>query len=52
MSSSIAEMSKHELQELIEETVERKLIELFGGPDEGMVLTDEMRERLLHQRDM
>ena len=52
MTTHIAEMSKLELQVLIEETVEQKLIELFGDPDEGMVLTHEMRKRLLHQRDM
>lgn len=51
MSTTISEMSKQDLQELIEETVEKKLVELLGDPDEGFELQDEMRERLLQQRE-
>lgn len=51
MSSNIAQLTKDEIKKLIiEETVERKLIELFGDPDEGLELKKSLRERLLRQR--
>ncbi|MEJ2210081.1 MAG: hypothetical protein P8129_13720 [Anaerolineae bacterium] len=38
------------LESVVEETVERKLIEILGDPDEGLEIRSEVRERLLRQR--
>ncbi|OGW49237.1 MAG: hypothetical protein A2V62_02755 [Nitrospirae bacterium RBG_19FT_COMBO_58_9] len=43
-------MTKHELKEIIESTVEQKLLELLGDPDEGLVLKKTVKDRLLRQR--
>ncbi len=52
---TIGQMTPEELRDLIEEAVEnsleRKLMELFGDPDEGLVLREEFKERLLQQRE-
>jgi hypothetical protein len=49
MSSTVAEMTPEELREMIESSIERKLIELFGDPDAGLEITDAVREQLLQQ---
>jgi hypothetical protein len=51
MAKTLAEMTPAELREMIEETIEGKLVELFGDPDEGMEVQESMRERLLRQRE-
>ena len=38
MAATVARMTKHELKEIIESTVEQKLLELLGDPDQGLVL--------------
>ncbi len=52
---TIAQMSPEELREMIEEAVanslEEKLMELFGDPDEGLVLREEFKEKLIRQRE-
>ena len=52
---TIAQMSPEELREMIEEAVanslEEKLVELFGDPDEGLVLREESKEKLMKQRE-
>ena len=52
---TIAQMSPEELREMIEEAVanslEEKLMELFGDPDEGLVLREEFKENLIRQRE-
>lgn len=52
---SVAEMSQVEfrkmLEEVVQETLEQKLLELFGDPDEGLELREAVRARLLRQRD-
>ena len=48
--ATVAEMTKEELRDLIESVVEEKLLELLGDPDEGWVLREEVRERLLRQK--
>ncbi len=52
---TIAQMSPEELREMIEEAVanslEEKLMELFGDPDEGLVLREEFKEKLMRQRE-
>ena len=36
MSLTVAQMSRDELKEIIEVTIEQKLFELLGDPDEGL----------------
>ena len=50
MSTTVARMTKNELQEMIGTVVEEKLIELFGDPDEGLVLRESLRKRLRRQK--
>jgi hypothetical protein len=50
MPNTVAKMTKKELEEIIESSVERKLLELLGDPDEGLELKRSMRARLLRQR--
>jgi hypothetical protein len=50
MAATVARMTKHELKEIIESTVEQKLLELLGDPDQGFVLKKTVKERLLRQR--
>jgi len=47
--STIAQMTKEELQHLIENAIEKKLLELIGDPDEGLFLRKAFRQRLLNQ---
>jgi hypothetical protein len=51
MTELVVHITKEELQQMIEVSVERTLIELFGDPDEGLELRDEIKERLIKQRD-
>lgn len=48
--SSVARMTKEQLRQMIGETVEEKLIELLGDPDEGLAIRQVLRARLLRQR--
>ncbi|GIW54441.1 MAG: hypothetical protein KatS3mg082_0845 [Nitrospiraceae bacterium] len=50
MAATLSRMTKDELKELIEATVERKLRDLLGDPDEGLVLKKAIRERLRRQK--
>ena len=50
MSVTVAQMSKDELKEMIEVTIEQKLLELLGDPDEGLEIQKSVRERLLRQK--
>jgi len=50
MSVTVAQMSKDELKEIIAMTVEQKLIELLGDPDEGLDIRKSVRRRLLGQK--
>ncbi len=43
-------MTQKQLREMIGETVEEKLIELLGDPDEGLAIRKSLRARLLRQR--
>ena len=47
--STVGEMTKDELREMIETIIEEKLVELFGDPDEGLVIREAIRRRLLRQ---
>jgi len=50
MASKVAQMTRSELQEIIENAVEQKLLELLGDPDEGLHLRKLVRDRLLRQK--
>jgi hypothetical protein len=50
MATKVAEMSKQEFSELLEDVVEKKLIELIGESDEGLEMRSGIRKRLLQQR--
>jgi hypothetical protein len=50
MDTTVAQMTKDELREIIETTVERKLLELLGDPDEGLPIRKSVRDRLLRQK--
>ena len=38
MAETVAKMTPAELQEMIENAVEQKLVEILGDPDEGLVV--------------
>lgn len=46
MATTVARMTKSELRELIEESVELKLLELLKDPDAGLELKKEVHDRL------
>ena len=50
MATKMAQMTKNELREMIEATIEQKLVELLGDPDEGFQLRKVVRDRLLRQK--
>jgi hypothetical protein len=50
MPKTVAEMTGEELRELVGAAVERKIVELLGDPDAGLVLREKVRRRLLRQR--
>jgi DNA-binding GntR family transcriptional regulator len=50
MTVSVAQMSRDELREMIEVTLEQKLLELLGDPDGGLEIRESVRERLLRQQ--
>ena len=50
MARIVAEMTAGELKRLVGLAVEEKLIELLGDPDEGLVLRESLRKRLLRQK--
>jgi hypothetical protein len=50
MAATVARMTKHELKEIIESTVEQKLLELLSDPDQDLVLKKSVKDRLLRQR--
>ncbi|OGO73647.1 MAG: hypothetical protein A3K45_07840 [Chloroflexi bacterium RIFOXYC12_FULL_59_14] len=46
----VSQMTKEELRQIIESSVENKLLELFGDPDEGLALREDVRKRLLKSK--
>jgi hypothetical protein len=50
MTTKVAQMTKGELKEMIETSIEQKLLELLGDPDEGLPLRKSVRDRLLRQK--
>lgn len=52
MTTTVANMSKEELREMIESSIEEKLLELLGDPDQGLELRKSVHDRLLRQKKM
>ena len=50
MATKVAQMTADELTEMIGTIVEQKLIELFGDPDEGLIMAKSLRNRLIRQK--
>ncbi len=50
MAKTVAQMTKEELRELIETSIEQKLLEILGDPDEGLEIRKSVRDRLLRQK--
>jgi hypothetical protein len=50
MATTVAQMTKSELREMIETIIEQKLLELLGDPDEGFPIRKSVRDRLLRQK--
>jgi hypothetical protein len=50
MSKTVTKMTADELREMIEASVERKLLELLGDPDAGLSIRKSVRSRLLRQQ--
>ncbi len=50
MEKTVAEMTGEELRELVGAAVEQKIVELLGDPDACLVLRENVRQRLLRQR--
>ena len=46
--SSVADLTVDELKSLIREVVTQTILELFGDPDEGLELREDIEERLRH----
>jgi hypothetical protein len=53
-NNTVAQMTQSELKEMleavVETTVEEKLLEILGDPDEGLELRKAVRDRLIRQR--
>ena len=53
-ADKVAQMTQSELRDLletvVETTVERKLLEILGDPDEGMEIREAVKTRILRQR--
>ena len=54
MTDRVGQMTKEELRAMIEAvvetTIEQKLIEILGDPDEGLEVREAVRDRLLRQK--
>ncbi len=51
MATTVAQMTKGELREMIETIIEEKLLELLGNPDEGLPIRKLVHDRLLRQKE-
>jgi hypothetical protein len=54
VTETVGQMTKEEFRKMIgavvEASVEQKLIEILGDPDEGLEIREAVRDRLLRQR--
>ncbi|HWQ14975.1 MAG TPA: hypothetical protein VNL77_19410 [Roseiflexaceae bacterium] len=51
MARTVGEMTSGELRALIEALIDEKLAQRLGDPDEGLQLRDEVRARVVRQRE-
>ncbi len=51
MTELTIKITTDELRRLIDEALEEKLTEFFGDPDEGLELRDDLKQRLLRQKE-
>jgi hypothetical protein len=53
-NNTVAQMTQSEFKEMletvVETTVEEKLLEILGDPDQGLELREAVRDRLIRQR--
>ena len=54
VNDTVAQMTQSEFKKMIEAivetTVEEKLLEILGDPDEGLEIREAVQERLIHQK--
>jgi hypothetical protein len=50
MAKLVARMTKDELKAMIDASIEQKLVELVGDPDQGLKLRKPLSARLLQQK--
>lgn len=50
MANTVAQMTKDELIAVMEDLIERKLLEIIGDPDEGLEIRESVRQRLFRQK--
>ncbi|KAA0229481.1 hypothetical protein EDS67_11640 [candidate division KSB1 bacterium] len=50
MATTVSQMTKDELQDMLGRLIEQKLLELLGDPDEGLSVRKSVRDRLLTQK--
>ena len=50
MAKTVVDMTANELRQLVSSVVEEKLLQLLGDPDKGLVLREDVRKRLLRQK--
>ena len=50
MGKTVADMTTSELRQMVGSVVEEKLMALLGDPDHGLLLRDNVRRRLLRQK--
>ena len=50
MGKTVADMTATEFRQMVGSVVEEKLMQLLGDPDEGLVLRENVRRRLLRQK--
>jgi hypothetical protein len=48
--SSVTRMTKDQFREMLGDTIEQKLLELLGDPDDGLAIRSSVRARLLRQK--
>lgn len=49
-TSTLGQMTKKEFTKILSNVVEQKLVELYGDPDEGLNVKDQLRKRLIRQK--
>lgn len=50
MTTTIVNMTKKEFTEIIAKVVEQKLFEILGDPENGEILKENVRKRLIRQK--